>query len=44
MILALASAIAIAAIFFTLAVRDRDIPEPIPVSPVQHLLDRKQAI
>ena len=44
MILVLASAIAIAAIFFTLAIRERDIPEPIPVSPVQHLLDRKQAI
>jgi rRNA maturation endonuclease Nob1 len=44
MILALASAVAIAAIFYTLTIRDRDIPEPIPISPVQHLLDRKQAI
>ena len=44
MILLLASAVAIAAIFYTLAIRDRDIPEPIPVSPTQHLIDRKQAI
>lgn len=44
MILVFASAVAIAAIFYTLAIRDRDIPEPIPVSPIQHLLDRKQAI
>jgi len=44
MVIALAIGVAIAALYFTLLVRDRDIPEPIPVSPVQHLVDRKQAI
>lgn len=33
-----------AALAFVLFVRQRDIPEPIPVSPIQHLEDRKQAI
>ncbi len=32
------------AFIFILFVRDKDIPEPIPVSPIQHLEDRKQAI
>lgn len=32
------------ALFFTLFIRAKDVPEPIPVSPVQHLEDRKQAI
>jgi hypothetical protein len=36
--------IGIAALVFTLGVREKDIPEPVPVSPVQHLEDRKQAI
>lgn len=31
-------------LFFTLFVRAKDVPEPVPVSPVQHLEDRKQAI
>src|SRR5579875_1552646 len=44
MILVFAAGLAVAAIYYTLFVRDRDIPEPLPVSPVQHLLDRKQAI
>jgi len=44
MIIAAAAAIALAALYFTLVVRDRDVPEPIPISPVQHLEDRKQAI
>ncbi len=44
MIVAAAAAIVIAALYFTLGVRDKDIPEPIPVSPIQHLEDRKQAI
>ena len=44
MIVALAISIALAALYYTLFVRDKDIPEPIPVSPVQHLQDRKQAI
>jgi rRNA maturation endonuclease Nob1 len=33
-----------AALGFVLFVRQRDIPEPVPVSPIQHLEDRKQAI
>jgi ribosomal protein S27AE len=44
MIIAFAILIAVGALFFTLAIRDKDVPEPIPVSPVQHLEDRKQAI
>ena len=44
MIVALSIVIALAALYYTLFVRDTDIPEPIPVSPVQHLQDRKQAI
>ena len=44
MIVVLAVFVVFAALLFTLFVRDRDIPEPLPVSPVQHLEDRKQAI
>ena len=44
MIVALAILVALAALYFTLFIREQDIPEPIPVSPVQHLQDRKQAI
>lgn len=44
MIVALAVALALAALAFTLFVRAKDVPEPVPVSPVQHLEDRKQAI
>lgn len=44
MIIAAAIAIVLAALYFTLNIRTRDIPEPIPVSPIQHLEDRKQAI
>jgi hypothetical protein len=44
MILVLAAAVVIGALAFTLLVREKDIPEPLPVSPVQHLEDRKQAI
>jgi hypothetical protein len=36
--------LALGALFFTLFVRAKDIPEPLPVSPIQHLEDRKQAI
>lgn len=39
-----AALIAVAAFFYILFVRKQDIPEPVPVSPVQHLDDRKQAI
>ena len=44
MIIALAIVLAIGAIAFTLLIRERDVPEPIPVSPIQHLDDRKRAI
>lgn len=44
MITAAAAAIVLAAFYFILVIRDKDIPEPIPVSPIQHLEDRKQAI
>lgn len=44
MIIAFAILIAIGALFFTLAIREKDVPEPIPVSPIQHLEDRKRAI
>ncbi|MBV8807913.1 MAG: hypothetical protein JO033_04495 [Acidobacteriaceae bacterium] len=44
MIIAFAILIALGALFFTLAIRDKDVPEPVPVSPIQHLEDRKQAI
>jgi hypothetical protein len=44
MILVFAILVALAALYYTLFVRDKDIPEPIPVSPTQHLQDRKQAI
>jgi len=39
-----AALVAISAFLYILFVRDKDIPEPIPVSPIQHLEDRKQAI
>src|SRR5436305_13125152 len=42
--LVFAMIIAVAALGFTFFVRSKDIPEPIPVSPTQHLEDRKQAI
>lgn len=44
MILALAVVLVVAAFFFTLFIRPADLPEPIPVSPIQHLEDRKHAI
>src|SRR6201996_8663285 len=44
MIVALAVAAALGAFFFTLFIRPQDVPEPLPVSPVQHLEDRKRAI
>jgi hypothetical protein len=43
-IIAVAIAIAIGAIVFILSVRAKDLPEPEPVSPFQHLDDRKAAI
>ncbi len=44
MIVAVAVALALAALAFTLIVRPADVPEPVPVSPIEHLEDRKQAI
>jgi hypothetical protein len=42
--LVIAMVVAVAALGFTFLVRSKDIPEPVPVSPTQHLDDRKQAI
>ena len=44
MIIAAAILLVLLALYFTLSVRDKDLPQPIPVSPVQHLEDRKHAI
>jgi hypothetical protein len=44
MMIAAAILLVLGALFFTLFVRAKDVPEPVPVSPVQHLEDRKQAI
>jgi len=44
MIIVSALLLVMAALFYTLFVRDKDVPEPIPVSPIQHLEDRKRAI
>lgn len=44
MIVVLAIVLALGALFFTLFVREKDVPDPVPVSPIQHLEDRKRAI
>jgi len=44
MMIPIAVAVTIAALGFVLFVREKDIPEPVPVSPTQHLEDRKRAI
>ena len=44
MIVFLALLVIAGAFAFTLFVRGQDIPEPLPVSPIQHLDDRKHAI
>lgn len=44
MMITIASFVAIAAILYVLAVRGRDLPAPEPVSPFQHLDERKAAI
>lgn len=44
MMITIASLVAVAAIVYVLAVRDRDLPTPEPVSPFQHLDERKAAI
>jgi len=43
-IIPITCAVAIAVIAFILGVRPKDIPEPEPVSPFQHLDERKAAI
>ena len=44
MIVVAAAVLLLAALFFVLFVRPQDVPEPEPVSPIQYLEDRKQAI
>ena len=44
MIIAIAALIAVGAIVFILTVRAKDLPEAEPVSPFQHLDERKAAI
>lgn len=44
MIIVLAVALTIGILAFTLFIRAQDVPEPAPVSPFQHLEDRKAAI
>jgi hypothetical protein len=44
MIVAFALALTVAALFSVFFIRQKDVPEPLPVSPIQHLEDRKQAI
>jgi len=44
MIIAIAALLAVGVVVFILGVRARDLPEPEPVSPFQHLDDRKAAI
>src|SRR3569833_3154195 len=44
MIITIAIILALGALLYPLFIRPKDVPEPLPVSPVQHLEDRKQAI
>jgi hypothetical protein len=44
MIIAIAALVTIGVIVFILGVRAKDLPEPQPVSPFQHLDERKAAI
>ena len=44
MIIAITCAVAIAVIVFVLGIRAKDLPQPEPESPFQHLDDRKAAI
>jgi hypothetical protein len=44
MIIALAAALVVGILLYTLFIRPQDVPEPTPVSPLQHLDDRKAAI
>src|ERR1700691_1311065 len=44
MIIAIAALLAVGVVVFILVVRARDLPEPEPVSPFQHLDERKASI
>ncbi len=44
MTLVFAALLVISALVFTLFIRRKDVPEPLPISPIQHLEDRKHAI
>ena len=44
MVIVIAAVVAVGVIVFILAVRAKDLPEPEPVSPFQHLDERKAAI
>ena len=44
MTILLTIAVTLAVLAFTLRIRESDLPEPLPVSPVQYLEDRKAAI
>ncbi len=44
MVIVLASVLAVGIMAFLLVVRTRDLPKPLPVSPFQHLDERKAAI
>jgi hypothetical protein len=44
MIIAIAAVLAVGVVVFILGVRAQDLPQPEPVSPFQHLDDRKTAI
>jgi hypothetical protein len=44
MIIALCSLLVVAVVVFVLSVRKKDLPEPIPVSPFDHLDERKAAV
>jgi rRNA maturation endonuclease Nob1 len=44
MIPAIAIALTLGAFFLIFFIRPQDVPEPVPISPIAHLEDRKQAI
>src|SRR6267143_5125439 len=44
MIIALTSLLAVVVVVFVISVRARDLPQPEPVSPFEHLDERKAAI
>ena len=44
MTIAAAILLTLGVLVFVLFIRDKDVPEPVPVSPLQHLEDRKRAI